>query len=565
MKEEIKKILKASFDENKLKYDDITISESNRPDLCDYQCNDLFKISKQNNKNIEDLAHDIIENLNKNDKYTYYFKNIEFARPGFLNITIGNEFINDNIRKMIDDDKLCVEAPTKKESFIIDFGGANVAKPLHVGHMRTIVVGEAIRRIIEFKGHNIISDVHLGDYGLQIGEVIYGAIKENKKIEDIDIEYLDYIYPKMSEIVKGDEEIKEKCAQITKELQEGNEEYKSYWKKIMEVSIKEIKKSYDFLGAHFNYWYGESDAYKYLDEVEEILNSKNLLKVSENALVVDLKEEKDNKEMPPLIFKKSNGAYLYESTEIGTILQRKKDFNPDHILYVVDNRQSLHFERCFRASEKAGILNEDHLEFLGYGTVNGEDGKPYKTRDGKTPKLTALFNNVKEIFISKKESNKNMSEKDLDIIVNSILKFADLQNNRAKDYIFDINKFADVVGKTGPYILYTYLRMSKIIESKNIVASLSNNIYNDYDRNLRNKLLKAKNAIDKAFETRMPSYIAEYVYDLCVLANTFYENNHINSLEDKENSNDWLIIVKLTNKVIKTMLDLLAIDLPSAM
>lgn len=565
MKEEIKKILKASFDENKLKYDDITISESNRPDLCDYQCNDLFKISKQNNKNIEDLAHDIIENLNKNDKYTYYFKNIEFARPGFLNITIGNEFINDNIRKMIDDDKLCVEAPTKKERFVIDFGGANVAKPLHVGHMRTVVVGEAIRRIIEFKGHNIISDVHLGDYGLQIGEVIYGAIKENKKIEDIDIEYLDYIYPKMSEIVKGDEEIKEKCAQITKELQEGNEEYKSYWKKIMEVSIKEIKKSYDFLGAHFNYWYGESDAYKYLDEVEEILNSKNLLKVSENALVVDLKEEKDNKEMPPLIFKKSNGAYLYESTEIGTILQRKKDFNPDHILYVVDNRQSLHFERCFRASEKAGILNEDHLEFLGYGTVNGEDGKPYKTRDGKTPKLTALFNNVKEIFISKKESNKNMSEKDLDIIVNSILKFADLQNNRAKDYIFDINKFADVVGKTGPYILYTYLRMSKIIESKNIVASLSNNIYNDYDRNLRNKLLKAKNAIDKAFETRMPSYIAEYVYDLCVLANTFYENNHINSLEDKENSNDWLIIVKLTNKVIKTMLDLLAIDLPSAM
>ena len=466
---------------------------------------------------------------------------------------------------MIDDDKLCVEAPTKKERFVIDFGGANVAKPLHVGHMRTVVVGEAIRRIIEFKGHNIISDVHLGDYGLQIGEVIYGAIKENKKIEDIDIEYLDYIYPKMSEIVKGDEEIKEKCAQITKELQEGNEEYKSYWKKIMEVSIKEIKKSYDFLGAHFNYWYGESDAYKYLDEVEEILNSKNLLKVSENALVVDLKEEKDNKEMPPLIFKKSNGAYLYESTEIGTILQRKKDFNPDHILYVVDNRQSLHFERCFRASEKAGILNEDHLEFLGYGTVNGEDGKPYKTRDGKTPKLTALFNNVKEIFISKKESNKNMSEKDLDIIVNSILKFADLQNNRAKDYIFDINKFADVVGKTGPYILYTYLRMSKIIESKNIVASLSNNIYNDYDRNLRNKLLKAKNAIDKAFETRMPSYIAEYVYDLCVLANTFYENNHINSLEDKENSNDWLIIVKLTNKVIKTMLDLLAIDLPSAM
>ena len=250
---------------------------------------------------------------------------------------------------------------------------------------------------------------------------------------------------------------------------------------------------------------------------------------------------------------------------MSTILQRKEDFNPDHILYVVDNRQELHFEQVFRTSDKAHIMEKEKLEFLGYGTVNGVDGKPYKTRSGNTPKLENLFKEAKEIFISKKEDNKNMSEEDINKIVNSILKFADLSNSRTKDYIFDLNKFSEVTGKTGPYILYTYLRINKILESQNKDLKLSNNIYNEYDRNLRLKLLELPEAITQAFNERMPHYIAEYVYNLCVCANIFYQNNHIMNMEDETNKNDWLYILSLTNKTIKQMLNLLVIDIPSIM
>ena len=414
-------------------------------------------------------------------------------------------------------------------------------------------------------GHTTISDVHLGDFGLQIGEVIYGVLRDNLSIDDIDIKYLDKIYPEMNSICKENENIKEECAKITKDLQDGNEEYVRLWKKILEVSKQDIKKNYDFLDVSFDYWYGESDAYNYLEKTENILKEKDIIKESEGALVVDVKEEKDTKEIPPLLFKKSNGAYLYASTDLSTILQRKEDFNPDHILYVVDNRQELHFEQVFRTSDKAHIMEKEKLEFLGYGTVNGVDGKPYKTRSGNTPKLENLFKEAKEIFISKKEDNKNMSEEDINKIVNSILKFADLSNSRTKDYIFDLNKFSEVTGKTGPYILYTYLRINKILESQNKDLKISNNIYNEYDRNLRLKLLELPEAITQAFNERMPHYIAEYVYNLCVCANIFYQNNHIMNMEDETNKNDWLYILSLTNKTIKQMLNLLVIDIPSIM
>lgn len=543
---------------------DARVIKSNRPDLCDYQCDNAFILAKTYHKSPIEIGNSIVEKLKEIEDFNDYFEEVTFAPPGFINMKVSSKFINKYIRILNDDIKALLPKE-KPETFIIDFGGANVAKPLHVGHMRTIMVGESVARTIRFLGHKTICDVHLGDFGLQIGQVIYGILKDNKSIEEIDIKYLDKIYPKMSALCKEDEDVKQKCALITKELQEGNIEYTKLWKKILEVSIADIKKNYDFLGANFDLWLGESDSYNYLNELESILEDKKLLELSEGAKVVDVRKEEDKKELPPLLFKNSKGAYLYPATDLATILERKKDYNPEHILYVVDNRQSLHFEQVFRTSDKAGIMPYESLEHLGYGTVNGEDGKPYKTRSGETPKLENLFENARQIFIDKKESNKDMSKEDIDKIINAILKFADLQNSREKDYIFDLNKFSDVSGKTGPYILYTYLRFNKILKEQNLKNNLTDNIYNKYDRDLRLKMVEFTQSIVQAFKERKPHYIADYVYNLCVVCNIFYQNNYINSMEDEINKNDWLYVLNLSNKIIKEMLYLLGIEIPSVM
>jgi arginyl-tRNA synthetase len=563
--EKLEEIIKESFKKAGYDIESIKVIKSNRPDLCDYQCDDVFKLTKVYHQNPIQIGEKIVEELNKHEKFSDYFDKIEFVKPGFINITVSNTFINKYLKEMTNDIKAILNVPENKETFVVDFGGANVAKPLHVGHMRTILVGESVSRIIRFFGHKTIGDVHLGDYGLQIGQVIYGILRDGKTAQDIDIKYLDKIYPEMSGICKENEEVKAECAEITKQLQDGNEKYTILWKKILEISVQDIKKNYDYLGANFDLWLGESDSYRYLEQLEKQFNDKGILSESEGAIIVNVSKPEDKKEVPPLLFKKSNGAYLYASTDLATILQRKEDFNPDHILYVVDSRQALHFEQVFRASDLGGLMPYSSLEHLGYGTVNGEDGKPYKTRNGDNPKLEGLFETAREIFISKKESNKDMPREDVDKIVNSILKFADLQNSRDKDYIFDLNKFSDVSGKTGPYILYTYLRINKILKEENINMNLTNNIYNKFDRDLRIKMLDYIDAINLAFNERKPNYVAEYVYNLCVACNVFYQNNHIANMEDKINKNDWLFVLNISNKIIKEMLYLLGIEIPSMM
>lgn len=554
---------------NKIGYkvNKMRVIKSNRPDLCDYQCDDVFKLAKEFHKNPLVIGEEIVSELNKLDDFDTYFKHVEFVRPGFINMTLSDTFINNNIKAMMSSENLGITKAINPETYVIDYGGPNVAKPLHVGHMRTAIVGESIKRIIKYKGHNVISDIHLGDYGLQIGQVIYGIKQENKSLNDIDIAYLDYIYPKMSGLCKENEKIKEECAKITKELQDGNEEYTILWKKIMEVSVSDMKQAYDYLDVDFDYWYGESDAYPYLEETNNILADRGMLTESEGALIVNVSKPEDKKEIPPLLFRKSNGAYLYASTDLATIVQRVKDFNPDHILYVVDNRQALHFEQVFRTCDMASILAYNKLEYLGYGTVNGDDGKPYKTRNGTAPKLQNLFEQTKDILVSKIEMKEKISNEDIDKIVNSILKFADLQNNRERDYIFDISKFSEVTGKTGPYILYTYLRIHKIISSLADVnlSVLTNNIYNEFDRDLRLKILELPIAFEMSFTNRMPNFIAEYLYDLCVLTNAFYQNNHINSEKDEIKKNDWVNILNITSIIIKEMLSLLVINIPDSM
>ncbi len=560
----INKIIEELFIKNGI--EDIKVSKSNRPDLCDYQSNDIFKIAKKEGKSPIEVGKEVELKINGIKNFNDYFESVQFVAPGFLNIKINNNFICNVLRKMSNDNKFNIQLPEKSETFVVDYCGANVAKPLHVGHMRTTIVGESIARIIRFMGHKTICDVHLGDYGLQIGEVIYAILEDKIPLEDIDINYLDIAYPKMSARCKEDEKLKEECARITKELQDGNEEYRKLWKKILDVSVEDIKKNCDYLGAKFDYWYGESDAYPYIPKIEKILNEKGLLRQSEGALVVDVEEPTDKKEIPPLLFKKSNGAYLYASTDLACLLQRKEDFNPDHVLYVTDLRQALHFEQVFRTIEKCGIFKRTQLEHLGYGTVNGLDGKPFKTREGTAPKLESLYNDIKEIFISKKEENKNLSNEDLDKIVNSILKYGDLQNSKEKDYIFNIEKFSDTIGKTGPYILYTYLRVNKILKDNCYTQKdLSSKIYNESDRNLRMKLFDLEDYIYLAYNNRNPFYLADYVYDLCLLVNNFYQNNNISNLTDEENKNDWLYVLNLSNRIIKEVLDLLVIQIPSKM
>lgn len=543
----------------------LRVIKSNRPDLCDYQCDEVFKLTKIYHKSPIEIGEELVSKINELDNFSDYFDKVEFCKPGFINIIVSNKFINNSLKLMASSPKFNLSIPSKQETFVLDYGGPNVAKPLHVGHMRPAIVGESIKRIINYMGHKTISDVHLGDIGLPIGEVIYAILRDGLSVDDITLEYLNKVYPEMSALVKVDEDVKRECATIIKDVQD-KKNYLDYWKKICEISSNDIKRLYEYLGVSFDYWYGESDAYLYIPKVKNYLLDKKLLVDSEGAKVVFINKDDDKVKYPPLIFEKSNGAYLYESSDLGTIWQRMEDFNPDYILYVTDARQSMHFEQVFRVCEKSGITKDTKLIHLPHGTINGLDGKPYKTRSGETPKLDDLFNDVKEIFISKKESNKDMSEIDIKKIVNSILKFADLQNSRDRDYIFDINKFSDTQGKTGPYILYTYLRMNKIISKyENNINNLSNKIYNNYDRDLRIGILDFENYINSAFKEFKPNYIAEYIYNLCVLMNSFYQNNHIDSLTDKDNLNDWVSVIKLSNDIIKEMLNLLIIDIPTEM
>ncbi len=550
---------KIGYDEN------LKVIKSNRLDLCDYQCDEVFRLSKIYHKSPIEIGTSIIDALNNIENFNDYFEKVEFCKPGFINMTLSNKFINKMLKEMALNDKFNIRKNEQVKTFVIDYGGPNVAKPLHVGHMRPAIIGESIKRIINYVGHKTIADVHLGDIGLPIGEVIYKALEDKVNPEDLTLDYLNKVYPLMSAKVKTDEDLKNKCAAIIKDVQE-KKNYLDYWKVICDISVNDIKRIYKYLDVSFDLWLGESDAYNYIPKVKELLIKKGLLEDSQGAKVVFVNNEDDKINYPPLIFEKSNGAYLYDSSELGTIYQRMEDFNPDYILYITDGRQSMHFNQVFRVCQLSNLTKDTKLLHLPNGTINGIDGKPYKTRSGDTPKLDDLFKEVRDIFISKKEENKTMPLSDIDKIVNSILKFADLQNSRDKDYIFDINKFSDTQGKTGPYILYTYLRINKIIEKySSDINKISDNIYNNYDRDLRIAILDLHSSIDLAFKEYKPSYIAEYVYNLCVILNSFYQNNHIANIDDEIKLNDLLSILNLSNKIIKEMLNLLIIDIPKKM
>lgn len=529
----------------------------------DFQCDDSFKLAKIYHKAPFMIAEEIVNSLKQNENFTDYFKEITVAKPGFINMIISDKLINESLKELM----MAENFGTKKENktIVIDYGGPNVAKPLHVGHLRTAVIGQAINNILKFKGNKTIGDVHLGDIGAQMGQVIYGIIHDfpNTKYEDIefDLNYLNITYPKMSALCKEDDNVRKECAEITKKLQEGDPQYNILWKKIYDLSVNDIKRIYNYLDVHFDYWYGESDAYKQFPEMMSYLDKDPNVKIDDGAKIVDVKEDTDKVDIPPCIIQKSDGAYLYATSDLGTIWQRKKDFNPDEIIYVVDARQSMYFTQVFRVAKKTHIY-DGKLVHYGNGTVNGKDNKPFKTRTGGALKLEDLINEVKTEFIKLRPENKNMDQEDLDKIVNSILKFADLQNDLTRNYIFDIKKFSEVNGKTGPYILYTYLRIKKLLTSND--GHLSDNIYNEIDRKLRLKLLEVTSILEEASQERKPHIIANYIYDLSVIANNFYQTNHMAGLEGQI-KNDYNIILKYNNTVLKTLLSLLGIHIPKTM
>ena len=558
MLNDIIKFLKPIFEELELG-DYLKVSSS---DKADFQINSVFQIAKDKRVAPKEIGEMLASKINENDNVSDYFSKVEFVMPGFINLFVSDKLINKHINEYITNG--FVEKTTSNDVYFLDYGGPNVAKPLHIGHLRPAIIGESIKRILNLKGYKTIGDVHLGDYGLQIGEVIYGLKKENIPLSELNIDLLNRIYPQMSALAKSDEEVYNECKRITSELQKGNAEYKEYYKKIKEVSVNDIKRLYDYLGVSFDLWLGESDSEPYIPKLMNELENINLVVVDQGAKIVNIKRDTDKKEMPPVIVEKSDGSAIYATTDLATIMQRVEKYDPKYILYVVDARQSLHFEGVFRIAQMLGYTN--NLEHIAFGTINGSDGKPFKTRSGETLKLDELINNTKEIFLSKREENKNMSSVDLDKIVNSIIKYADLQNNREKSYNFDIAKFSEVSGKTGPYILYSALRIRKILTTNTFnKGNVSDTIYNDIDKNLRLKLLDFNKYLDKAIEDRLPSVIAEYVYDLANLLNSFYQNINISKIEDEAMKNDYLNILDLSFNVLKECLDLLIIELPSEM
>ena len=547
MIKDIEEFIKPIFDS--FNYD-FYVSESNKKEICDYQINSLFRIAKELKVNLLEIGTTITKKINELKNFDEYFKEVSFLN-GFINITISDKFINKWINKSLSN--LGVNKVESDELYFLDYGGPNIAKPLHIGHLRPAIIGESLKRIIKYKGYKTISDVHLGDYGLQMGQVIYGIKRDKIKLEDININYLNKCYPEISALCKSDEKVYEECKNIVKELQNGNKEYNELWNKIYEESLKDIKRLYNYLDINFDLWLGESDSKPY----------KQLLVEDDGAKIVKLQEENDNKEMPPLIVLKSDGSFMYATTDLATIYERIEKYNPKYILYVVDARQSLHFEQVFRTCKKIGWKN--NFEHISFGTINGSDGKPFKTRSGETLKLDELIKMTKETFIQKREENADMNEEDLDIIVNAIIKYADLSNNREKNYVFDLSKFSDVNGKTGPYILYSALRIRKILENNTFDGTVSDKIYDDIDRNLRIKLLDFDKYITKSIEERLPSIIAEYVYDIADLTSAFYQKNNISNLQDKTNKNDWLIILNFAYNVMKECLNMLSIKIPSKM
>jgi len=561
---------------NGLSYDieSVKLVPSGRPEFGMYQFNDCMMLAKKYGKNPRDIANEIVEVLKQDSELV----NINIQGPGFINLSFSNESLIKYMNDMLKDVKCGINNYDSKK-IVLDYGGANVAKVLHVGHLRSANIGEALNRLLKLVGMETISDVHLGDYGRQMGMIILEirnrfpdlpCFRDDYNGENYEVPItnkdLETIYPIANEKAKNDPIVMEEARDITNLLQKGHLGYVSLWHHIVDISVKDIKKLYDMIGAKFDYWYGESDASSFIPELTDYLKSRDVLEYSEGATVINVSNDDDKKEIPPLLYIKSNGSISYEATDLATIYQRMKEFNPDEIWYVVDNRQELHFTQTFRASKKSSIVNDNtNLEFLGFGTMNGKDGKPFKTRDGGVMSLSKLINIVKEKCLALvSEDIEDKESVGLKVALGA-LKYADLLPSRSKDYIFDVDKFCDVQGKTGPYIMYSSVRINSLINKCEVSDYKIHGIYNEYDMNVIINLLDLARVIDNCIMSKSLNDLCEYLYRLNNSYNSFYNEIKILSEEDNNKRVSWISLSKLVLDVNKMLLDVLAIEIPERM
>ena len=565
------------------------VTVSNRPDLCQYQCNGAMAAAKQYKMAPFQIAEKVVEAVKEND----VFEKIEMVKPGFINITVSGKLLVDFGKAMMTEEKFGIPAPEKERTVVIDYGGANVAKPLHVGHLRPAIIGESVKRICRFMGDKVIGDVHLGDWGLQIGLIINEVRHRQPELPYFDADFtgeypkeapftisdLEQIYPHASGYAKEHEDYMQEAQQITAQLQEGHPGYIALWQHILSVSIEDLKKNYDKLDVHFDLWKKESDAQPYIPDMVEKMKADGLAYMSEGALVVDVTEEGDKKELPPCLIVKSNGASLYATTDLATIVEREKLFQPDEIIYLADKRQSLHFTQVFRVAKKAKITRpEVGLVFIGFGTMNGKDGKPFKTRDGGVLRLQALREQINEEVYKKMMENRDYEETEARKISETVglaaLKYGDLSNQASKDYIFDIERFASFEGNTGPYILYTIVRIKSLLakysqnggsvtekgEAEKLMTPDSRS-----EINLYLTLAKFGDMMEAAYNEKAPHKICQFIYELSENFNHFYHENSILANENEEQKESYIRLLQLTKRVLETSIDLLGFQAPEKM
>ena len=553
------------------------VGVSNRPDLCEYQCNGAMAGAKAYKKAPFMIADDVVGNLA--DSKVFSMK--EMVKPGFINLKVSEEFLADYLKEMEKDEKLGADTAKEPKTIVIDYGGPNVAKPLHVGHLRSAIIGESIKRIAKYLGHDVIGDVHLGDWGLQMGMVISEVERRNPELPYFDasfegeypaeapftIDELEDIYPYASKLAKSDEVVMEAAKKATVELQQGRRGYVALWKHILNVSVADLKKNYGALDVSFELWNGESDAQKLIPDMVKELKENGYAHESEGALVVDVSKEDDKAPIPPLLLLKSDGASLYGTTDLATVVERVRDLRANEIIYLADKRQGLHYEQFFRAARKSGIAREDIvLDFIGFGTMNGKDGKPFKTREGGVMRLADLISMIKEAGKEKLKDNKNITAEEVEEISSKVglaaLKYGDLSNQASKDYIFDIDRFASFEGNTGPYILYTIVRIKSILNKAAMdISNVSIDIpTTEAERNLMLQAIKFNEMIESSFRDRAPHKVCEYIYELSNNFNKFYNDTRIISEEDEAKKASWLALINLVKNILEECLELLGME-----
>lgn len=570
----------AGYDRN---YAKVTLS--NRPDLCEYQCNGAMAGAKAYHKAPIMIAQDVVAKLEGSG----CFCDVQAVNPGFINLKLDERFVADYLDEMETDEDLGLNKTDNPKMIVIDYGGPNVAKPLHVGHLRSAIIGESVKRIARKMGHNVLGDIHLGDWGYQMGLIIT-ELKERKPElpyfdENFKGEYpaeapftiseLEEIYPTASGKAKEDEEYRERALHATYLLQNGHKGYTAIWNHIMHVSVNDLKKNYANLNVDFDLWKGESDAQAYIPDMIERLKKEGFAHVDDGALVIDVQEESDTKEIPPCMIQKSDGASLYGTTDLATLVQRVEDYHPDKVIYVVDKRQELHFVQVFRAAKKTGIVpSETELKFLGFGTMNGKDGKPFKTREGGVMRLENLIAEIQEEMYKKITDNRTVEEEEAKNTAKTVgmaaIKYGDLSNQASKDYVFDVDRFTSFEGNTGPYILYTIVRIKSILnkyqeEGKAVTGLKVNQQSGESEKALMLALVKYNEMMENAYEELAPHKICAYIYDLANAFNHFYHETKILAEENEAKKQGYIALLILTKKVLESCIDVLGFEAPERM